>query len=165
MKSIITVILISLIVSGCGVSPVKQEPISYQVKSSLNDSEKSEIVLFSMNLLDTKYNWGGKKPDFGLDCSGLVSYVFNNTTNIKLKGAARDIVKKGQSIPLSFVHYKKLEPGDLLFFNTTGKPYSHVGIYIGNNQFLHASSAKGRVIVTNLSKPYYLNRLEEIKRL
>lgn len=166
MKAIITAIFISLIVSGCGTSPIKQPDYqTYQIQSSLTDQEKTEIVLFSLNLLDTKYNWGGKKPNFGLDCSGLVSYVFNNTTKLKLRGAAKDIVKNGTSLPLSYVKHKKLEPGNLLFFNTTGKSYSHVGIYIGNDQFLHASSGRGKVIVTKVTQSYYLKRLEEIKRL
>lgn len=162
--NIIKIIFVSLLISGCSTTPTINHTYSNQIISSLTESEKNEIVLFSLNLLDTKYNWGGKKPDFGLDCSGLVSYVFNNTTKIKLKGAARDIVRNGSSIPISFVKNKKLEPGDLLFFNTTGTPYSHVGIHIGNNQFLHSSSGKGKVTITELTNPYYLTRLQEIKR-
>ncbi len=167
MRNKLTITLLSLIITGCSSVPtsnIKYTQINNEkIQSTLSDSQKSELVLFSMNLLDTKYNWGGKRPDFGLDCSGLISYVFKNSVNIKLTGAARDIVKHGQSVPLSHVN-RNLEIGDLLFFNTTGKPYSHVGMYIGNNQFLHASSKRQKVIITPLNK-YYLTRLEEIKRI
>jgi cell wall-associated NlpC family hydrolase len=159
-----------LLISGCGTTHHTNN-VNYQYKDNitvngkLSEAEKSELVLFSMNLIDTKYNWGSKKPDFGLDCSGLVSYVFKKSVNIQIRGAAKDLVKHGNSVPINFIHQQKLEPGDLLFFNTTGKSYSHVGIYIGNNQFLHASSAKGKVITSSIHSKYYIERLEEIKRI
>ncbi len=168
-KHIITLFLIFL--TGCGtVSQKSNFTYSYpkeiiQIESNLTENDKNEIVMFSMNLLDTKYNWGGKKPNFGLDCSGLVSYVFKNSVNVKLTGAAKDIVNYGRRVPIHHAHSKSLELGDLLFFNTTGTPYSHIGIHIGNNSFLHASSGKGKVIISNLSNNYYLTRLEEIKRI
>lgn len=170
MKATVIIVLGILTLSGCGTlhnqgTITYQTTQDYNIKGSLSEQEKSELVMFSFNLLDTKYNWGSKKPDFGLDCSGLVSYVFKNSINIKLTGAARDIVKNGVSIPLHHAKTNKLELGDLLFFNTTGQSYSHVGIYIGNNSFLHASSKQKKVIITNLSSSYYLNRLEEIKRI
>jgi cell wall-associated NlpC family hydrolase len=168
------IILISLIVllSACGTSQNRTN-INYSNEYNLNSyavgtltpEQKSELIIFSMGVIDTKYNWGSKKPDFGLDCSGLVSYIFKSALNIKLTGAARDIVKNGSSVPLSSAYSQKLEIGDLLFFNTTGKPYSHIGIYIGNNSFLHSSSAAGKVIISKLSNKYYSSRLEEIKRI
>lgn len=163
--------LLTLVLSGCGTnikqdkSTYNEQIVDYTIEGSLSNSQKSELVLFSLNLLDTKYNWGGKKPNFGLDCSGLVSYVFNKSINIKLNGAARDIVKKGKNVPIKHAIKNKLEPGDLLFFNTTGKPHSHVGIYIGNNSFLHASSGKGKVILSSMNNKYYAQRLHEIKRI
>jgi cell wall-associated NlpC family hydrolase len=68
-------------------------------------------------------------------------------------------------VPLSSAYSQKLEIGDLLFFNTTGKPYSHIGIYIGNNSFLHSSSSAGKVIISKLNNKYYISRLEAIKRI
>jgi len=172
MKIKILMISLAVILSACSTSPNKSN-IGYSssfksdiyVPSTLTSEQKSEIVLFSMGLTDTKYNWGSKKPNFGLDCSGLVSYVFKSALNIKLSGAAKDIVKYGRSVPLSHIHNQKLELGDLLFFNTTGKSYSHVGIYIGNNSFLHSSSGAGKVIISKLSNKYYISKLEEIKRI
>jgi cell wall-associated NlpC family hydrolase len=172
MKTKILILSLALILSACGTSPNKGN-IGYgsnynsnaYIPGSLTTEQKSELMMFSMGVMDTKYNWGSKKPDFGLDCSGLVSYIFKSALDIKIIGAAKDIVKYGSSVPLSHVQNKKLEVGDLLFFNTTGKPYSHVGIYIGKNSFIHSSSGAGKVIVSNFSNKYYLSRLEEIKRI
>lgn len=172
MKTKILIISLAIILSACGISP-KKGNVGYRtsygsnayVPGTLTIEQKSELKMFSMGVMDITYNWGGKKPNFGLDCSGLVSYVFKSALNIKLVGAARDIVKYGNSIPLSHAKSQKLEIGDLLFFNTTGKPYSHVGIYVGNNSFLHSSSGAGKVIVTKLSQKYYITRLEKIKRI
>lgn len=171
MKIKILMISIALALSACSTSPTKNNGYgstynsNAYVPGTLTQEQKSELMMFSMGVTDTKYNWGSKKPDFGLDCSGLVSYVFKSALNIKLVGAAKDIVKYGRSVPLAQVHSNKLEIGDLLFFNTTGKPYSHVGIYIGNNSFLHSSSGAGKVIVSKLNQKYYISRLEEIKRI
>lgn len=167
MRNKLTITLLSLIIAGCGSVPTNNikytQTNTNSIKSTLSDSQKSELVIFAMNLLETKYNWGGKRPDFGLDCSGLISYVFKQAVNVKLTGAARDIVKHGENVPLDHVN-GNLEVGDLLFFNTTGQSYSHVGMYIGNNEFLHASSKKQKVIITPFNK-YYLSRLEAIKRI
>jgi cell wall-associated NlpC family hydrolase len=174
MKNNILIVGLALVLSACGTTSHKgninySNPYPYNeqvyVQGSLTPEQKSELTMFAMSLMDTKYNWGSKKVNFGLDCSGLVSYVFKNALNIKLTGAARDIVKNGSSVPLSHAFNQQLELGDLLFFNTTGQHYSHVGIYVGNNQFLHASSAAGKVIISNLSSKYYASRLEEIKRV
>jgi cell wall-associated NlpC family hydrolase len=172
MKKKILIISLAAFLSACGTSPNignvnynSSYRSSESIPSSLTSEQKSELIVFSMGVMDTKYNWGSKKPDFGLDCSGLVSYVFKFAVNIKLVGAAKDIVKYGNSVPLSDAHNKKLEIGDLLFFNTTGKPYSHVGIYIGNNSFLHSSSGAGKVIISKLSNKYYISKLEAIKRI
>lgn len=174
MKNKTLLIILATFLSACGTTSNKgniRQSNSYNydnqayVQGSLSHEHKSELMIFSISLMDTKYNWGSKKPDFGLDCSGLVSYVFKNALDINLRGAARDIVKHGASVPLSHAHSKKLEIGDLLFFNTTGKPYSHVGIYIGNNNFLHSSSGAGKVIISSVSNKYYISRLEAIKRI
>lgn len=166
------IISLALVLSACGTTNNKntKSPNSDIYNQSyatgtLTTEQQSELMIFSMSLMDTKYNWGGKKPDFGLDCSGLISHLFKKSLNINLRGAARDIVKYGRSVPLSHAKNQKLEIGDLLFFNTTGKPYSHVGMYIGKNQFLHSSSGAGKVIVSSVFSKYYINRLEEIKRI
>lgn len=134
------------------------------IVGGLSENQKQEVVLFSLNLLEKKYKYGGKNPDFGIDCSGLITFVFKKSIGISLKGSAFDIASNyGNTVPIN--ELSKLEPGDLIFFNTTGKKFSHVGLYIGNNKFIHASSAKSGVVINNIYDKYYFNRIEEIKRI
>lgn len=114
--------------------------------------------MYSLALIDTGYRFGGKNPEAGLDCSGMVSYVFAHAAGLKLQGSAADIARRGQSIPLS-----QLRPGDLVFFNTRNKPYSHVGIYIGGDRFAHAPSTGGKVRLDSLKKGWYAARFEEAR--
>lgn len=165
---LVSTISVAIFLAACSSAPKEIKNNSYVkggiVKGSLSSSQKSEVAMVAFSILNTKYNWGGKKPDFGLDCSGLVSYVFKKSIGFELNGAARHMAQKGSTVPLSHVN-GKLEPGDLLFFNTTGKSFSHVGIYIGEDKFLHASSGKKQVIISSVNNKYYQSRLERIKRL
>ncbi len=168
MKKIIPIFFVFVLFGCSSTSKIIEPNFQYShldTQGTLTEQQKSDVILFSFSLMDTKYKWGSKKPDFGLDCSGLISYIFDKSINIKMYGAAKDIVKSGKHIPLSFAKDKKLEQGDLLFFNTTGQPYSHVGIYIGDNRFLHASSKKGKVVISNIFDKYYFSKLERIKRI
>ena len=114
--------------------------------------------MYSLSLIDTGYRFGGKNPEAGLDCSGMVSYVFSQAAGLKLQGSAADIARKGFAVPLS-----ELRPGDLVFFNTRNKRYSHVGIYIGEDRFAHAPSTGGKVRLDSLKKGWYASRLEEAR--
>ena len=123
-------------------------------------SEKGqEIVLFALGLLDTGYRFGGKNPEAGLDCSGMVAYIYNKSASINVSGSAADIARKGRVIERS-----RLRPGDLVFFNTRNAPFSHVGIYIGDDRFVHAPSTNGRVRIDPLGAAYYAQRFEAARR-
>ncbi|MDR0380038.1 MAG: C40 family peptidase [Candidatus Accumulibacter sp.] len=112
-----------------------------------------EVSLYALGLIDIGYRFGGKNPEAGLDCSGMVSYVFRQAIGLKLSGSAADIARRGRSIPRA-----DLRPGDLVFFNTRGAPFSHVGIYIGDDRFIHAPSSRGRVRIDKMSARYYAQR-------
>ena len=130
------------------------EPISTEY------SEKGQdVAIFALGLIDTGYRFGGKNPEAGLDCSGMVSYIYNKSAGVKLVGSARDMARKGRAIDRS-----RLRPGDLVFFNTRNTPFSHVGIYIGDNRFVHAPSTNGRVRIDPLSATYYAKRFEVARR-
>lgn len=118
-----------------------------------------EVVIFSLSLLDVGYRFGGKNPEAGLDCSGMVAYVFNHAIGYRIGGSAADIAKRGKSVPVD-----QLRPGDLVFFNTLNRPFSHVGIYIGNGQFIHAPSSNGRVRTDSLNSGYFASRFEAVRR-
>ena len=120
------------------------------------DGKANDIVLFALGLIETGYRFGGKNPEAGLDCSGMVSYVYRKSADIRLDGSAADLARKGKPVPP-----EQLRPGDLVFFNTRNKPNSHVGIYIGDNRFVHAPSSHGKVRTESLSNGWFAARFEE----
>jgi len=118
-------------------------------------------LLGALNLLGTPYRMGGRRPETGLDCSGLVRYVYKQTQDIDLPHNARDISRQGEPVEPS-----ELRPGDLVFFNTLGRPFSHVGIYKGDGKFVHASSRViGKVIVSDMNNRYWAARFDGARRI
>jgi cell wall-associated NlpC family hydrolase len=115
-----------------------------------------EVVMFALGLIGADYRFGGKNPEAGLDCSGMVSYIYTRATQVKVSGSAADIARKGRNIKS-----QSLRPGDLLFFNTMNRPRSHVGIYIGDGRFVHAPSSNGQVRIDRLDNDYFARRFEE----
>jgi cell wall-associated NlpC family hydrolase len=115
----------------------------------------NEVVLYALGLVDTGYRFGGKNPEAGLDCSGMVSYIYGRAAGLKVLGSAADIARNGRPIPRG-----ELRPGDLVFFNTLNRSYSHVGIYIGETRFIHAPSTNGKVRIDKLNDGYYAQRFE-----
>lgn len=116
---------------------------------------RHEITLFALGLIDTDYRFGGKNPEAGLDCSGMVSYIFGQAAGLKLNGSAADIARAGRP-----VRREALRPGDLVFFNTRNASFTHVGIYIGDNRFIHAPSTNGRVRIDQMDARYYAQRFD-----
>lgn len=114
-----------------------------------------EVVMVALGLMETGYRFGGGNPESGLDCSGMVSYVYESAVKLKLPHNAAEIARLGREINLS-----ALRPGDLVFFNTQNRPFSHVGIYIGEGRFVHAPSTNGKVQIDSLKSGYYAKRLE-----
>lgn len=131
-------------------------------QSKLSITERNRIVNIAKSMLKTKYVYGGKSKT-GVDCSGLVSYVFNKI-GLPLNGTARDIAKQGTKINREKAINGNLMAGDLLFFNTTGKPNSHVGIVINKDTFIHASTGQRKVVIARLNSSYFKNKLEFAKR-
>lgn len=112
----------------------------------------------AMHLIDTGYKFGGKNPDAGVDCSGMVSWLYNQAASYPLKGSARDMAKRGRPISPA-----EVRPGDLIFFNTQGFSYSHVGIYIGDQRFVHAPNSRGKVRIDRLDIGWFASRFEEAR--
>jgi len=120
----------------------------------------TELVLRALSLLGVNYKWGGSSPDTGLDCSGLVRHVFSEATGLVLPRRAEEMSRNGDAVGRD-----QLRPGDLVFFNTLRRAFSHVGIYIGNGQFVHAPSSGGNVRVENLSGQYWRQRFNGARRV
>jgi cell wall-associated NlpC family hydrolase len=119
-----------------------------------------EVLMSALALTGTPYKFGGASPETGFDCSGFVSYVFKQAANFTLPHGARAISQIGKSIPVD-----QLQPGDLVFFNTLKSTFSHVGIYIGDDRFVHAPSTGGGVHVVNMKEAYWVKRFSGARRL
>lgn len=110
-----------------------------------------ELMLHSLGLVGTPYKWGGSTTATGFDCSGMIQFVYKNALNVNLPRTARDMAAASRKIPDS-----RLKAGDLVFFNTGGAHrYSHVGLYIGNGEFIHAPSSGKTIKTEKLSTPFY----------
>ena len=136
--------------------PSLQEPLPSQVRSS----KRQDIVMHAMAMLDRGYTYGGKKLHTGFDCSGLVSFVYQESAGIAIKGSAFDMARAAR-----VVSPEQASPGDLVFFNTLGSPFSHVGIYIGADKFIHAANEKTGVTAEQLSRRYWARRFQGYRTL
>lgn len=112
---------------------------------------RNNLINFAKEKLDMPYKWGSIGPD-KFDCSGFVNYIFNEKTDISLPRVSSDISKYNDKKSVN-----DLEIGDLLFFNTSkkNKRINHVGIYIGDGNFIHASSAKKKVLISTINEGFY----------
>lgn len=120
----------------------------------------SEMLNYALNLIGVNYKYGGTQPSTGFDCSGYVSHVFRQVAGLSLPHNALAISRQGKQISLN-----ELQPGDLVFFNTLRRSFSHVGIYIGNNRFVHAPSSGGGVEVVSLQDKYWIKRFNGARRI
>ena len=128
----IWLIALTLLVAACGgTPPMPERTVEIPIQKRPASDSANEIVLFALGLIDTGYRFGGKNPEAGLDCSGMVAYIFGKAAGIKVSGSAADIARQGTPIDRA-----RLRPGDLVFFNTRNAPLSHVGVYIGDDRFV-----------------------------
>ena len=119
-----------------------------------------EVLVNALSLTGIRYQYGGNSPETGFDCSGFVRYVYQEATNLSLPHSARAISQLGKTIPKN-----ELKPGDLVFFNTMKTAFSHVGIYLGNNRFIHSPSSGGGVRVEDMQTSYWAKRFNGAQRI
>ncbi len=148
--------LLAVLLGGCAGHQTKIQPVpqSYDPVSS----GRRAVVHYALGLRGTPYRWGKESPSEGFDCSGFVQHVFSRH-GVRLPRTARQMADH-----LRKVDQRTRQPGDLVFFNTTGEPFSHVGIYIGNDAFVHSSSVRGKVIVSALNGNYWLEHFLGFRR-
>ncbi len=147
-----------LLLAGCASrGPVAHVPASYS-SPSLDPTLRDGVIEQALTLTGTPYQYGGTTPD-GMDCSGFVRYVFQESAAFSFPHNTAMIAKLTRPISRS-----DLKVGDFVFFNTF-KPYSHMGIYIGNNEFVHAPSSRnnGKVRVDSLDSKYFAQRFEDAR--
>lgn len=149
------------LLAGCGTpvprpraSSQEQAPVSSGSFSLALDAVGREgAVAQAMLLVNTPYRYGGNTPEGGFDCSGLVHYVFNSVSASRLPRSTAQWAAASAPVPES-----SRQRGDLVFFNTSGTPWSHMGIYVGRGQFVHAPSTGGTVRQDSLSNRYFAPR-------
>ncbi len=118
------------------------------------------LVVHAMAYLDTPYRLGGNSLDEGLDCSGFVQAAYRHSLGIALP---RRAVEQAQAtLPLEAT---ALVPGDLVFFNTQGPDYSHVGLYVGQGRFIHAPRAGAQIRMENMHSSYWAPRFNGARRV
>jgi cell wall-associated NlpC family hydrolase len=158
---------LSLLLLGCAGQPtripqaaVEPEPEAATAPVMRATDEASSVAMQALAYLGTPYRTGGLSPQTGFDCSGLVAYVYREGAGLALPRNTLDLSQEG--VP---VERNALRPGDLVFYNTQRRAYSHVGIYLGEDRFIHAPSSGGEVRVENLRADYWLRRYSGARRV
>jgi cell wall-associated NlpC family hydrolase len=144
-------------------SLTESEPLPKSFASTVSSAvvDKTETLINNaMQLIGVRYRWGGNTPQSGLDCSGFVRYVFNDTFGFLLPRKSAQMSKVGLEIGK-----EELRPGDLVFFNTMRHAFSHVGIYVGDNKFIHAPSKGKAIRVDDMTKVYWVKRYNGARRV
>lgn len=119
-----------------------------------------ELVMHTLALIGVNYKYGGGSPDSGFDCSGLVSHVFKEVIGLTLPRNSQAMSRVGEKVDKT-----ELQPGDLVFFNTRRRPFSHVGIYIGEERFVHAPRRGRDVEVSSMHSRYWNKRYNGARRV
>ncbi|MGL4576561.1 MAG: C40 family peptidase [Burkholderiaceae bacterium] len=161
------------LLGGAGAPAWAEDPTVVKNESSLDAliqqlglgaksvaTSASDVVEAAMSMLGVRYKFGGNTPDTGLDCSGLVRLAFAQTFGMTLPRSASEMSRVGDK-----VDRRELQPGDLVFFNTLRRAFSHVGIYVGDGKFVHAPSTGGEVRVESMNIPYWQSRFNGARRV
>ena len=149
-----------LLLAGCSSPPTRRPapvgPVASRPRpSGPYNSVRNDVAMVALSLLDTPYAWGGRGPATGFDCSGLVTHVLREGSGLRVQGTAADLGRLSRPINAA-----DLLPGDLVFFNTLGARHSHVGVYVGDGRFVHASNPRTGVRIDAMSNRYYAQRFE-----
>jgi cell wall-associated NlpC family hydrolase len=155
----------AVLLAGCSSPPARRtapantEPANPAASrprpSGPYNTVRNDVAMVALSLLDTPYARGGRGPATGFDCSGLVAHVLREGGGLRVQGSAADLGRLSRPIDRA-----ELLPGDLVFFNTLGARHSHVGVYVGDGRFVHASNPRTGVRIDALSSTYYAQRFE-----
>lgn len=157
------------LISGCAsFAPSPPTPVAAPSTQSIASPalpaptpvERSEALLQALLALGLDYRYGGNSPVTGFDCSGLVAHVYLEAWNIRLPRNARSQSEAGTPVSLA-----ELQAGDLVFYDTLQRPFSHVGIYLGDGRFVHAPKAGARVRIESVKSAYWSARYNGARRI
>ncbi|WP_305073225.1 C40 family peptidase [Propionivibrio sp.] len=161
---IITILLFATAVSlGAPASASATEQHDLTEETSFFErytNSAQDLILKGLELVGINYRRGGTDPEKGLDCSGFVQVVFRDAVGKLLPRTAKEQSQVGDA-----VDKKELKPGDLVFFNTMRRAFSHVGIYLGDNRFMHAPRTGAEVRVEDMSQSYWVKRYNGARRI
>ena len=130
-----------------------------QVRQSVRD-KASELVVNAMGFLGVPYRRGGNTVESGFDCSGFVRAIYEQSVGLLLPRKAEQQAAATQSIDKN-----DLQPGDLVFFNTLKRAFSHVGIYVGDGKFIHSPKPGAEVRVESMGIDYWARRFDGARRV
>ena len=133
---------------------------SSRLLASVRDTA-SDLVLSAMNFLGVRYTRGGNSVENGFDCSGFTRHIFEMSVGLVLPRRADEQAKDSS---LAAIHRDELRPGDLVFFNTMKRTFSHVGIYVGDGKFIHAPRTGSAVRVEDMRDSYWAKRFTGARR-
>lgn len=131
-----------------------------RVPQQASGGAANEVALYALSLADTPYRYGGNSSDSGFDCSGFVQHVYRNTLGIQLPRTSAEMSRMGEPLDDG-----QLRPGDLVFFNTRQRPFSHVGIYVGEQRFVHSPSSGKAIMVVSMREKYWRSRYDGARRV
>jgi cell wall-associated NlpC family hydrolase len=158
---LILALAIVMFAAACSSSPPRER--DWTGASNSGDAispAQRDVVRQALGYVGVPYRYGGDSAETGFDCSGLVWRVYRQAAGLRLPRDTYGISREGIAIPP-----RELKPGDLVFFNTMKRPYSHVGIYVGQDRFVHAPSSGGVVQVTRISDRYWRQRFDGARRM
>jgi len=168
IKSTLYQLLITIALSTCLTAwatespsfPAHEEQTTFFTRIQEIKDRASSLVTRAADLIGIRYKHGGNNAEQGLDCSGLVRLVFKDTLDIQLPRTSVEISRAGEKIDTT-----ELQPGDLVFYNTLKRGFSHVGIYVGDNKFIHSPSAGGQVRIESMDVSYWKKRFNGARRI
>jgi len=162
-RNFLTAIAFSALLASCATPERERSPVYDPAGSSGSRASaptNAELVLQTLFALGVDYRNGGVSPVSGFDCSGLVAHVYREAYGMRLPRSTAEQSRLGRPIERS-----ELAPGDLVFYDTLGYPFSHVGIYLGEGRFVHAPRTGARVRIESVENPYWRSRFSGARRL
>ena len=156
------VLLLAITGQGVHAAEIEQLPEQNRVLARISSftDRATNLAIEAMSLIGIHYRRGGNSPENGLDCSGLVRYVFKQSNNIDLPRTSVEMSRVGDQVDRN-----DLQPGDLVFFNTVRRAFSHVGIYLGDNKFIHAPTPGSAVRIESMDLAYWKARFNGARRV
>ncbi|HCJ51553.1 MAG TPA: peptidase C40 [Gallionella sp.] len=156
MKKLLILLLLSLL-GAC--STTRHDAVVHSAPDN-EEARMNSLAIYAMSLSDTPYQYGGNSRENGFDCSGFVQFVFQNSLGLKLPRTSAEMSRTGTPL-----QSHQLKPGDLVFFNTTRSQFSHVGIFIGENRFVHSPRTGKAITIASMDDGYWRARYDGARRI